>query len=63
MYTAFTDYEDFLVLFAQFIGFGEMPGIAEFLLRILVKAWLNYGQRNDCKAVGKNNVAIMLYHQ
>ena len=33
MHTALTNYvRDFLVLFAQFIGLDEMPGLAEFLL-------------------------------
>ena len=39
MHTAFTNYGDFLVLFAQFIGLDEMPVLAEFLLSILIKGW------------------------
>ena len=53
MHTAFTNYGDFLVLFAQFIGFDEMPGLAEFLLRLLVKGWYTTAKKMTVKLSAK----------
>ena len=51
MHTASTNYGDFFVLFAQFVGFGEIPGWIS--LKVIGKNWQNYSRKNNCKAVSK----------
>jgi len=42
---------------------GLVKCLAEFLLRLLVKAWLSHGRKKDCKAVGENNIQITLWRE